>query len=157
MHRVQVFPTQDTLANHSHQTHKMTEKGLAQLTRKVAFKVIIDLYLGASKKDPFIEDGQCEVKVPSLNKYSLTPSMTQMYSQQLKQQRNALKYHDQFRARTIEIQCKMDEVSNDSTLPEDVKILRYNNLPEAYKFAMLKSTQSINPLLHLPVHHNKNN
>ena len=46
----------------------------------------------------------------------------------------------------------MDEVLNDSSLPEDVKSLRYNDLLQDYKFAMEKSIQSTNPLLNLPVH-----
>ena len=49
---------------------------------------------------------------------------------------------------------KMDDVLNDSTLPEDVESLPYNNLLEGYTFTMLKSTQSTNPLLNLPVHQN---
>ena len=76
--------------------------------------------------------------------------MTQMYSQQLQQQRNALMYHDPYGARAIKIQSKMNEVLNDPSLPEDVKILRYNDLLQDYKFVMEKSTQSVNPLLNLP-------
>ena len=108
------------------------------------------------EKDRFItgDDDDNEKKVPSLDKSSSTPSMTQMYSQQLEQQRNALKYHDPYGARAIKLQSKMDEVLNDSSLPEDVKSLRYNDLLQDYKFAMEKSTQSTNPLLNLPVHQN---
>ena len=84
------------------------------------------------------DDDDNEKKVPSLDKSSSTPSMTQMYSQQLEQQRNALKYHDPYGARAIKLQSKMDEVLNDSSLPEDVKSLRYNDLLQDYKFAMEK-------------------
>ena len=77
-----------------------------------------------------------------------------MYSQQIEQQRNALQYHDPYGARAIKIQSKMDKVLNDSSLPEDVKSLRYNDLLQEYKFTMEKSTQSTNPLLNIPVHQN---
>ena len=93
-----------------------------------------------------MNDEQCEERVPSFDKSSSTLSMTQMYSQQLEQQRNALKYQ--------EIQPKMDEALNNSSLPEDVKSLLYNDLLQDYKFTMVKSTQSNNPLLNLPVHQN---
>ena len=93
-----------------------------------------------------MNDEQCEERVPSFDKSSSTLSMTQMYSQQLEQQRNALKYQ--------EIQPKMDEALNNSSLPEDVKSLLYNDLLQDYKFTMVKSTQSTNPLLNLPVHQN---
>ena len=73
------------------------------------------------EKDRFVmgDDDDNEKKVPSLEKSSLTPSMRQMYSQQVEQQRNTLKYHDydKYRAQAIEIQSKMDEVLEDSTLP----------------------------------------
>ena len=48
----------------------------------------------------------------------------------------------------------MDDVSKDSTLPEDIKSLSYNDLLQDYKLAMLKTNQSTNPLLNLPVHQN---
>ena len=48
----------------------------------------------------------------------------------------------------------MDEELDDSGLLEDVKSLRYNDLLQGYKFAMVKNTQSTNPLLNLPVHQN---
>ena len=38
----------------------------------------------------FMEDGQCPEEFSSPNESSLTPSMTEMYSRQLEQQRNAL-------------------------------------------------------------------
>ena len=108
------------------------------------------------EKDRFVmgDDDDNEKKVPSLENPSSTPSMTQMYSQQLQQQRNELMYHDPYGARAIKIQSKMDEVLNDSSLPEDIKSLRYNDLLQGYKFAMEKSTKSTNPLLNLPVHQN---
>ena len=80
--------------------------------------------------------------------------MTQMYSQQLGQQRDALKYHNLYRAQAIEIQSRMDKVLKDSSLPEDVESLRYNDLLQDCKFTMLRSTQSTHPLLNLPVHKN---
>ena len=58
--------------------------------------------------------------------------MTQMCSQQLKEQRNALKYHDSYGAQAIEIKSKMDEVLKESTLPEAVESLRYNSLLQDY-------------------------
>ena len=66
------------------------------------------------------DDGDNEKKNPSLDKSSSTPSMREMYSQQLEQQRN----DDSYGAQATEIQSKMDEVLKDSTLPEDVKSLR---------------------------------
>ena len=49
----------------------------------------------------------------------------------------------------------MDEVLKDSTLPEDLKknaLKIYTSLQDCN--AISKSTQSTNPLLNLPVHHN---
>ena len=131
-------------------------KKFNKATSKPYGKLILDLRPNILEKDRFItgDDDDNEKKVPSLDKSSSTPSMTQMYSQQLEQQRNALKYHDPYGARAIKLQSKMDEVLNDSSLPEDVKSLRYNDLLQDYKFAMEKSTQSTNPLLNLPVHQN---
>ena len=123
-------------------------------TNKKYGKLILDLRPNTLEKDRFMEDEKCEEKAPSLVQSSSTPSMSQMYSQQLEQQRNALMYHDPYRAQAIEIQSKMDEVLKDSTLPENVKSLRYSDLLQDYKFAMLKSTQSTNPLLNLPVQQN---
>ena len=77
------------------------------------------------EKDLFIENKNCEEKVPPLNKSSSTPSMTpsvtQMYSQQLEQQRNAQKYHGPYRTQAREIQYAMDKVLHDVSLPEDIK------------------------------------
>ena len=46
----------------------------------------------------------------------------------------------------------MVKVVNDSSLPENVKSLCYNDI--LYKFIMLKCTQSTNPLLNPPAHQN---
>ena len=48
----------------------------------------------------------------------------------------------------------MDEVSNNSTLSEDVKSLLYNDLLQDHKSTMFKSKLSKNPLLNLPVYQN---
>ena len=44
-------------------------------------KLIIDLHPNTREQDRLMEDGQFEEKIPALDKSSLTPSMTQMYSQ----------------------------------------------------------------------------
>ena len=78
-----------------------------------------------------MEDEQCKEKAPSLVQSSSTPSMTQMYSQQLEQQRNALMYHDPYRAQAIEIQSKVDEVLNLKMLKACVIVIYFKitNLP----------------------------
>ena len=66
-----------------------------------------------------------------------------------------LMYHDPYGAQAIKIQFKIDEVLNDSSLPEDAKSPQtYNDVLQDYKFTMSKSTQSTNPLLNLPVYQN---
>ena len=60
--------------------------------------MILDLRPNTLEKDRFMEDVKCEEKAPSLVQSSSTQSMAQMYSQQLEQQRNALMYHDPYRA-----------------------------------------------------------
>ena len=75
------------------------------------WKLILDLGPNILEKDRFItgdDDDDNEKKFPSLKKPSSTPSMTQMYSQQLQQQRNELMDHDPYGARAIKIQSKMD-------------------------------------------------
>ena len=54
---------------------------------------IIDLHSNTREKDSFMEDGQFEEKVPALDKSSSIPSRTQVYSQQLQKQKNALNFH----------------------------------------------------------------
>ena len=80
--------------------------------RERKWKLILDLRPNTMEKDIFMEDKQCKEKVPSLDKSSsipsMTPSMTQAYTQQLEQLRNAIKYHDPYKAQAIQIQSTMD-------------------------------------------------
>ena len=54
-------------------------------TNKKHGELVKDLHPITREKDRFMGDGQCEEKVPSLDKSSSTSSMTQVYSQQLEQ------------------------------------------------------------------------
>ena len=78
-------------------------KKFKKATSKPYGKLILDLGPNILEKDRFVmrddDDDDNEKKVPSLDNSFLTPSMTQMYSQQLEQQRKALMYHDPYKAR----------------------------------------------------------
>ena len=87
-------------------------KKFNKVTSKPFGKLTLDLPPNILEQDRFItgdddddDDDDNEKKVLSLDKSSSTPSMTQMHSQQLEQQKYAFKYHDPYGARAIKILC----------------------------------------------------
>ena len=71
-------------------------------TNKKHWKLMIDLHPNNRGKDCFMEDGQCEQEASSFNRSSEDLTLTQLYFQQVKQQRNALEDNHPYRVQAVD-------------------------------------------------------
>ena len=107
-------------------------------------KLILDLRPNVLEKDRFLNDDS-EYNSATTNKNSDNLTMKQMYSNQLRQQRETLRYEDPYKLKAIDIESEMDKLMKNTTIPDNVKSTKYNKLLQDYQLMMSKSkTQSSN-------------
>ena len=102
-------------------------------TNKPYGKLIIDLRPNVLEKNRFLGDENN--KEDEMRKKSLT----QMYSEKVKQQRDRLQFKRPYAVRAMDIRSKMDMLMKDTSLPDNLKSNRYNELLREYQFAMSKN------------------
>ena len=109
-------------------------------TSKPYGKLILDLRPNILEKDRFItgDDHDNEKEVHKKPSTSSAQTMTQLYSQNLKQQRDRLQYAKPYTVRAMDIKSEMDELTKDKSLPEEVKSNRYSDLLQEYQLVMSK-------------------
>ena len=102
-------------------------------TNKPYGKLIIDLRPNVLEENRFLGDENN--KEDEMRKKSLT----QMYSEKVKQQRDRLQFKRPYAVRAMDIKSKMDTLMKDTSLPDNLKSNRYNELLREYQFAMSKN------------------
>ena len=86
-------------------------------------KLILDLRPNVLEKDRFLNDDS-EYNSATTNKNSDNLTMKQMYSNQLRQQIETLRYEDPFKLKAIDIESEMDRLMKNTTIPDNVKRLQ---------------------------------
>ena len=111
-------------------------------TDKPYGKLIIDLRPNVLEKDRFLKERDCEHDSSTSSIKSDNLTMEQMYSNQLRQQRETLRYEDPYKLKAIDSESKMNKLLK-SNIPENIKSARYNELLTDYQFMMSKSKSQL--------------
>ena len=107
-------------------------------TSKPYGKLILDLRPNVLEKDRFLNEENEHDSASTNQKYD-NLTMTKMYSNQLRQQRETLRYEDPYKLKAIDIQSKMDKLLKNTSIPENLKSTRYNELLQDYQLMISKS------------------